>query len=701
MVKPSVKRTRKPKATLSAAPDVDPYEAYKERQAAISRQRSEAGREIGPPPSPVDAKLKADCSTNLQLFCEHYLPERFPLAWSDDHRKAIGKLATCILDGGRFAFAMPRGSGKTSLCEAAALWAILYGHRRFVVLIGATEAAAEEMLQSIKVELEVNDWLAGDFAEVCHPIRALEGIANRCKGQTVDGERTRIEWTQKEIVLPTIPGSKASGAILCVAGLTGRIRGIKRGSLRPDLAIPDDPQTDESAGSVTQNAYREKVLSGAVMGLAGPKKKIACCMPCTVISPGDMVDRILDRNAHPEWNGERTKLIYSFPTDETRWDEYARLRADGMRAGDAGKRATEYYRENREAMDAGALIAWPERFNPDELSAIQFAMNLRIDNPRSFQSEYQNDPLPEEDQSALISLDADTIQRKINNVPIGAIPRQCSRLTAGIDVQGGVLFWLVVAWDEHFGGSVVEYGTFPKQTRYHFRAADARPSLDDTFPGMVESARMYKGLITLFDWLLSRRWRQVETDAILTIERCLVDSGDFTDTVYQACRESTHTTILTPSKGYGLGAGKVPVDEWANRPGEKKGPHWRMRAPERGRGRLVMIDSNIWKSFVVERLSAPPATPGCLMLNGKETHTHQLLAEHLSSERGTITHGRGRTLTEWAMVPNRENHWWDCLCYAAVAASVAGIRLSASGVIVKAGPKKRLSIEELYQRAGK
>jgi hypothetical protein len=40
--------------------------------------------------------------------------------------------------------------------------------------------------------------------------------------------------------------------------------------------------------------------------------------------------------------------------------------------------ATEFYREHREEMDAGAVVAWAERFNKDEISAVQNAMNLKL-----------------------------------------------------------------------------------------------------------------------------------------------------------------------------------------------------------------------------------------------------------------------------------------------------------------------------------
>jgi hypothetical protein len=137
-------------------------------------------------------------------------------------------------------------------------------------------------------------------------------------------------------------------------------------------------------------------LAGAVLGLAGPGRKIAGVMPCTVIRPDDMADNILDRDKHPEWNGERTKMVYRFPANEKLWQKYAEVRAESLRMGHGGREATEFYRANREAMDEGAVVAWPERFNHDELSAVQHAMNLKLQDEAAFFAEYQNEPLAEE-----------------------------------------------------------------------------------------------------------------------------------------------------------------------------------------------------------------------------------------------------------------------------------------------------------------
>ncbi len=43
-----------------------------------------------------------------------------------------------------------------------------------------------------------------------------------------------------------------------------------------------------------------------------------------------------------------------------------------------------------------AIVAWQERFNYDELSAIQHAMNLKLQDEAAFFAEYQNQPLPAE-----------------------------------------------------------------------------------------------------------------------------------------------------------------------------------------------------------------------------------------------------------------------------------------------------------------
>jgi len=112
--------------------------------------------------------------------------------------------------------------------------------------------------------------------------------------------------------------------------------------------------------------------------------------------------------------------------------------------------ATEFYRANRSAMDAGAVVVWPQWHNPDELSAIQHAMNLRFQDERAFFAEYQNEPLPEERPNQEM-LTADEIA-KLNGHAPGLVPVGCTKLTMFMDVQAKALFWLVAGWESDFTG---------------------------------------------------------------------------------------------------------------------------------------------------------------------------------------------------------------------------------------------------------
>lgn len=686
------------------------YDRYKAGQAEISRTRSASGRNIGELPEVADPERKLACLDDLRLFAESYFAGRFPLAWGLDHLDLIADLQRVILEGGQVAEAHPRGSGKTTLVEVAALWAVCYGHRRYVMLIGATETAAEMLLDNIKAEVETNDEFAADFPEVCYPVLQLEGINNRANGQTIgdDDERTRIEWTAKCVSLPTIRGAASSGAVIQVAGITGSIRGAARvvdgQKVRPDLVIVDDPQTDDSARSPVQNNTRETILSGAILGLAGPGKKIAAVMPCTVIRPDDMADRILDRRRHPEWAGRRCKLLRSMPTDLKLWEEYGEHLRHGLRQDPPNRaEANQFYAANRERMDSGCVPSWPARFNPDQLSAIQFGMDLFLLNPIQFASEYQNEPVAETGDNRAEPLDGTAAVEKVNRVPRGTVPAECTRLACGIDVQAELIFWLVMGFDERFGGAVVDYGCYPQQPTARFNAADPNPSLSQAFPGQPIEARLYAGLESVAKTVLLRDWPRAN-GGTLRVERALADAGwgPHTDLVHQWARQSAANQVVVPSKGQYIGAAKTPFSEWKPGPGEKTGLGWRERRQGSKFGRFVLFDANLWKTFCAERWRSGQGSPGAWSVFGAMPTHHSLLADHLSAEFPVRVRANGRTVDEWQSKPGRpDNHWWDCNVLAAVAASYAGLRLDAAGVAgveVRKIEKQRVKLSDELAR---
>ena len=648
------------------------YETIKAATLDRNRKASAEGRDIGDIPPIEHARRRSDAEKSFRLFCESYLSATFCLEWSQDHLETIAAVEAAVLRGELLAFAMPRGSGKTSLVEAASLWAILCGHREFVTIIGSDEGHASTMLESIKVECETNDLLLADFPEAIFPITALERIHQRAKGQLYKGKPTHIAWTADEVQFPTIPGSKASGGIIRVAGITGRIRGMtaKRAGdgrkVRPSLVLIDDPQTDDSARSPAQTAAREAVLKGAILGLAGPGVRISGLATVTVIHRDDLADRLLDRQRHPAWHGRRMKLVYRWPESTSLWDTYAELRRRGQRDGAGTMAADEFYAANQEAMDAGAVVAWPARKHADELTALQHAWNLRIDRGEgAFAAEFQNEPLEDASRSDAVARE----DVKPIGVPRWTVPRGLDTLTAFVDVQQDLLYWSVVAWGSQLRGHVVAYGAYPDQGRSYFTLRDARKTLANAHGSNVEAA-ILAGLEAVAASLLDRDFVREDDDAAMRVGQLFVDANwaQTAGVVRDFARRSRWGPRVLPTHGRFVGASGQTISDKRPDAGERIGPNWRTSTI--GKQRHVLYDTNWWKSFVAARLKLPLGDPQGLTVHAGE---HDMIAEQYAAEVPTRVESKMRIVDEWRLTPGRDNHLWDCLVGSAVAASFVGV----------------------------
>ncbi|MFA9478520.1 terminase gpA endonuclease subunit [Phycisphaerales bacterium AB-hyl4] len=688
------KKANSKKKASDSPPEPPPtnssYERHRERSAGRQAEQSRAGRDIGELPPIENPKRREAAGGDFKLFCQTYAPHVFCLAWADPHDQAAERGEAVVRRGGLFALAMPRGWGKTSLCMWAVLFAVLYGLRRFPVYVGAAGDEARLRLEEIKVELETNDLLLADFPEVCFPIRALEGIVQRGKGQTCQGKRTHIGWKGRRIVLPTIAGSPASGAVIESRGITGAIRGMRHTTpdgqvLRPDLAVVDDPQDDESAESPSQVAKRLRTINGSILGLAGPTRRIAAFLPCTVIQPGDLADQVLNRQLNPHWNGQRTQALSKLPSDDKLWAEYAEVRAAGYREGDDGAAGNAFYLEHREKLELGAEVVWPANVKEGDVAALQSLMNLKIDDERSFWAEQQQQPMSLE-QASEDKLDADAIAAKIIGVKRDVAPNELTRLVSFIDPSSKLLWWIVCAFGDGFAGHVMAYGAWPDQGLPYFTKSDAKKTLARAKPGAGRPAQVLHALENLSEQLLAREW-QNESGQPLRIEKCLVDAnwGEATTLIYQFCRQSPHASILTPSHGRYLGPGDAPIGDWKKQPGDRIGHHWRERPSKNHAKRFVTYDTNRWKTAVADGLRVPRGDVGGITLYQASRERHRLVIDHLLSESPVPVESKGTQLTIWKQPPNKDNDLLDGLVGCCVGASMLGIE----AVGHKPAPKKK------------
>jgi len=655
------------------------------RSTAWRREQQEHVKEIGPPKPIANPERREACRLDLLRYLTTYHAEAFPLAFGEDHLYLIAQTQRVLLEGGQVAAAMPRGSGKTTIFQRAQIWAALYGHRRYPMLLAADDVKFKSLLRGIKTILENNELLFEDFPEVIHPIRALERVAIRARFQTVRREPTYINWGTTNLVFATLAESIErgnAGAVIGGGGLTGAaVRGgvmtLPDGTqIRPDAVLIDDPQTRRSAKSTVQNQEREDILNGDVMGMAGPGKSIAALCACTVIYRGDLADRLLDRERNPTWHAIKVQMIKAWPTNLARWEEYDGVRREELLGEKPTGAANCFYEQYRAEMDEGATVYWPARILPGRLSAIQSAMDDYYSDPRSFMAEKQNTP-DANITSDLPELNALDLARRMSDVRRGQVPPEATILTAHIDVQSRILYWLVVAWTQSGAGQVVDYGVWPQQNRRFFKLTDIKRELTESYPGFDATSALKQAIADCIRSLAERSFPRLD-GATMRIDRGMVDARYQTDCVEAGIRASMAPNWM-PSYGVGIRAKDAPIDKWIKKRGVRRGHYFVVQKPDRRLYPSCFYDTNYWKSQVHEALLTPIGHQSSIVLYREQQSHHQMLAEHLAAERAVRVEARGRIVDEWDLPSfSPDNHYWDCLVGAQVSAAMSGITRGAA-----------------------
>ena len=639
--------------------------------------------EIGPCPKPKNPKRRKRCEKSLLDFLVTYFPHTTGLSpFSDDHKTVIESIQRVVLRGGRLANVVYREFAKTTIAENTILWAILNGHKQFAVMAGISKDAIAQSMSSIKAELSDNDILAEDYPEACFPITELNGLPQRTKSQTCEGEHTNITWQAELIILPTVNAkwSKCSGSAIQVKSFAKpRGTGYKTGGarVRPDFVLIDDPQDEESAASPLQVEKNLRILNRSWLHSAGHKKAFSIIVNGTVIARHDMMEKLLNNSA---WEGQRISFVKSWSkVHDTFWlKEYSEKRRGYDKAvhGDrerAYREATALYLEQRSKADDGCVVSWEYRFTePAEVSAIQHIYNVLIDDGMEVvATEYQNEPLNAETK---FKLTAAWIASKTNGLSRGIVPKTAEFITCHIDVHMRLLYYTVCAWSKSFDGDVIDYGTYPRQPVAYFSQESAPVAMAHMLPGSDEDAWIVGGLKTLTNQLFNAQYRR-EDGLDMRMGMILIDArwGEKNQLVKQFCRRHPESGIrLMAAQGYGIGPAQKSFDEYKPEPGTRTGLAWRIGQPMNG-DRWVTTDVNWWKSCVAARLALPVNTPGGIELFGVDPREHALWSDHCVSEAPVETTAKGRTRDVWEwLMPRHDNHYWDNLVGCAVAASMLG-----------------------------
>jgi len=335
------------------------------------------------PTDPEASKTRRERAANdYEFFCKTYFPHYVPTPHFSLFQKFIFKRMPEIIDGaadGREVHEAPRGEAKSTyetqlgslwcICRAVLIDAMLIkglpakSRKHMIGIIMNTEEQAAEMLESIKAELDTNPRLAMDFPEACGRGRVWQATT----AITANNIKLRIGGTGK------------------------KIRGMKHGPHRPDLIFLDDLENDENVKDKKQRDKVEKYVLSAVLGLAGPGGGMDVFWVGTSLHYDAAINRVARA---PGWRRRVFKSIMQWPDNMALWEKweaiYTRSGDDDEKAA-AEAEALAFYQANKAAMEAGAVVSWPE------VRPLYRLMCMRAVNHVAFNQEQQNEAGNDED----------------------------------------------------------------------------------------------------------------------------------------------------------------------------------------------------------------------------------------------------------------------------------------------------------------
>lgn len=272
--------------------------------------------------------------------------------WVYDNLPRIVKLKISISQ----VIAAPRGEAKSTYATIFILYCIVYGLKHYILFIQDTFEQAAIMVESIKAELEFNQRLKNDFPSTV----GKTGV-----------------WKEGVVVTKNNIKIHARGA-------GQKLRGLKHGAYRPDLAFLDDMENDELVVKVSNRDKLQDWLNKAVENLGEAGAKFDIIYIGTILHHDAVLVRTLN---NPLWQAALFKAIIQWPDNMPMWDEWEEiLRNESL------EKADEFYKHNKFAMEFGAVLSWPDKRD------LYYLMKQRVKvGKAAFDAEYQNDPLTAED----------------------------------------------------------------------------------------------------------------------------------------------------------------------------------------------------------------------------------------------------------------------------------------------------------------
>jgi len=608
------------------------------------RERMVAEADIGPPRPPEDPARVEKYRNDLLGFGYEYFPAWVSRQPSEIITNYVHRLQQSMTTrtGLRTSIAIPRGYGKTTWVKIAIIWATLYGHCRYSVIFAASDTLAHAIISDAKDQIEGNELLARDWDAACKPFRELRGSMQRAPSQTMAGVRTKISLNRSRMVFPTSPTAAFSSSTITARGITSGFLGLVKDGMRPDFALLDDVQSMKRAESDAEVDRMERAIQGGVLALGSHDRPISVVMACTVVRDGDLSDRYLDQDLHPEFSPIRHGLVVQWPDAEDLWEKYRELWAADQRS--EGTEAAEYYDRHRKRMDAGAILSDPELYNPEtERSAIQHAYHaLFTMGAKAFHSQMQNAPQAEEVSYKMVIKD---VAAAVNGMAHRDAPKDTSALIAFSDINHDGVRYAVLAFSKMGRFAIIDYGKHPS------RGALVKPNSTES----ETQHRIFNGLDAIGRHLAETVYTR--DGQRMQIRAWGIDKGYKAEVAHAYAKHAQLPFAVLPSKGFSA--------SWYNP--KTKGlvgvPGYMCHVSETEYGQFLATNADHWREVTQRAFLALPGAPGSCSFWGTDKTAHWDIAEHVCAEvlvdKGTGN--RGTPFYRWMLKPGSKNDYLDCI----------------------------------------
>lgn len=490
---------------------------------------------------------------------------------------------------------------------------------------------------------------------MCFPFQVCNGSYRR--RQLYKGQSTEIQKTANNITFARLQDADGnelptSASTIAVRGISGGLRGMKHGTLRPSCVLLDDLQTSETAESPEQVEKLLSLIRKDIMNLGG-KERLSILQTATPICPDDLVEKLKNDIS---WKTTIYKAIEKFPKDlkekDSLWAQYFKLFDAEQITGSNHHESLDFYKKHQAQMDEGCEVFNPYRFSAKDghISAIQKMMEIQhtIGNA-AFQSEYQMSPVK---HSYSIDIAPSKVVAKISKDKLLEVPDGHVFVAGAIDLNTSYAATaLLMAFKPDTTSQVIWHETFDM-------------NVDQKLPDMAYNSAVHDKLLKICSHIKSLG---------VKIDGLAIDAGG---------RNWDAVCNFTKAASRQVG---IPLCAFVGRSSSMFNPYVRSRLRDAigktvlcgnaqehvksGAGqKYVFFDADFYKVAAQKALICPIGAVGSCNIYFGDADEHRDFAIQVCNEKLiSMQHKAGRDIYHWKSMEPHD--YLDCMsmCYAVAA----------------------------------